>query len=143
MVRRHVRRTHTDDVLAGNELTAELAGDARRDVVLNGEDVGEIAIVALGPQLRAVVRPNQLSADSNPLSHPAHAAFQDRRHAESLCNARNWHVLAFESKRGSARNHLQARDSRQRVDDLLGHSVAEPFLVSRFAQVGEGQHRHR
>ena len=57
--------------------------DPLRDIVLDGKDVGEIAVVAVRPQMRAVSRIDQLRRDAYtrlPARRMEH--FQHRLHAE-------------------------------------------------------------
>src|SRR5207302_6055762 len=48
---------------------------------------------------------------------------------------------AAEAERGGARNHLDARDARNGVQDLLAEALAERALGAPFAQVDEGKDR--
>src|SRR4051812_34836714 len=45
----------------------KLIDDASRDLVLNGEDVVEIAIESLAPELKAIVRIHELDGDTHPI----------------------------------------------------------------------------
>src|SRR5262249_4776867 len=51
--------------------------------------------------------------------------------------------LSLERKGGSAGDHLQAGDLRQRIDDLFGEAVAEVVIVFSRTHVGERQDRNR
>jgi hypothetical protein len=52
--------------------------DCKRDLVLHSEDVRQVTIVAVGPDMVAGFRINELGVDANPLT----AAFQHVTHAE-------------------------------------------------------------
>ena len=52
-------------------------GDTRSDVVLHREDVGQISVVTLGPEMRTGGRIDQLAGDAHALPRPAHAALED------------------------------------------------------------------
>ena len=64
-------------LLAGQEPDLERRDDAADDLVLHREHVGEHPVVALGPQVPAGGRVDQLRRDPDPLAGPAHAALQD------------------------------------------------------------------
>ena len=57
-------------------------GDRGRDLVLDGEDVLEVAVVALGPEVVVGLGIDQLHRDAHPLPDLAHAALDDVLHAE-------------------------------------------------------------
>ena len=113
------------------------------DVVLHREDVLQLAVVGLRPQVRVGRRLNELRGDSNVLAGLAHAAFEDGRHVELLRDRRDVHILALEVERRGAGHHPQAADLRQHVQEFLGKTVGEVFLVLLRAQVRERQHRDR
>ena len=56
--------------------------DAVRDLVLQREDVGQVAVVAVRPQMRAVGGVDELRGDAHPVAGAADRALQHRRHAE-------------------------------------------------------------
>src|SRR6266436_9126387 len=51
--------------------------DTRGDVVLHREDVGQISVVALGPEMGTGGRIDKLAGDAHTLPSPAHAALED------------------------------------------------------------------
>jgi hypothetical protein len=62
-------------------------------------------------------------------SGSADAAFENVRDAECFRDPTDVLFLAAEGERGRARGNLEAGDMCQEVDDLLGQSVAEVFIV--------------
>ena len=46
------------------------------DVVLHLEDIGQIAVVAVSPQMRAVGRVDELRRDTHAIARPPNRAFQ-------------------------------------------------------------------
>src|ERR1700759_173340 len=56
--------------------------DIRRHLVLQIEDVGEVAIIAVGPDVNASLSMNELAGDAHPATCLAHAAFQHVAHAK-------------------------------------------------------------
>src|SRR5947208_16192706 len=64
----------------------ESGSDFLREIGLNGEYVGQIAVVIFRPNVLVVVGIDQLDVDTYPIADAANAAFQQSRHAESLTN---------------------------------------------------------
>ena len=128
---------------AATEPASQLVNDRRGDVVLHGEHIGELTVIAIRPQLTAVTGADQLRRDPDPVPRPAHAALENRVHSEGVGNPADRHVLPFEGKRRRPRDDFQSRHPRQRVDDLLRQAVAEILLLAIRAQVRKWQHRDR
>ena len=59
-------------------------GNFLREVGLNREDVGQIAIVIFRPNVLVVIRIDQLHVHSDAITNPPHTAFQQRRNASAL-----------------------------------------------------------
>ncbi len=57
-------------------------GDLAGQVVLDGEDVGEVAVVAVAPDLDAGFRLDQFGAEAHAAAGLADAAVEDVAHAE-------------------------------------------------------------
>ena len=120
----------------------QLPDHVGRDLVLDGEDVVELAVVGLRPQLGAGRRIDQLHGDPHRVAGPAHRAFQYVRHVQGAGDVGDRHVLALERERGGTRRHLQLRNLRQQVQQVLGDAVGEIVLVLVGTHVDEGQHRN-
>ena len=99
------------------------------DLVLNGEDVGEIAVVAVGPEVTAVFALDELRGDAHARAGLADAAFQDESDPEILAHPLHVHRPALVDKRRIARDDEQAGDLRQVGDDVLGDAIAEIILA--------------
>ena len=67
--------------------------DGARDLVLDGEDVLELPVVGLGPELVAVLDVHELGRDADAVPDLAHAALEHGRHAELLADLPDVHVL--------------------------------------------------
>ena len=61
-----------------SELQLQGSGDGLGDIVLDGEDVGELAVVAFGPEMIAVLCVDQLRGHADPASRAADAPFENR-----------------------------------------------------------------
>src|SRR3954447_7055593 len=63
-------------LLLGCQLDLEPRYDLSCQLILDGEDVGEIAIVPVGPQMATRGRIDQLGCDADAVAGLAHAAFE-------------------------------------------------------------------
>ena len=72
--------------IAGVEIERERGDDLRRHVVLHGEDVGQVAVEPLGPEVAAGRRVDELGGDPDPIARLAHAALEHIAHAEALAD---------------------------------------------------------
>jgi hypothetical protein len=81
------------------EPATKLIDDRRRDIVLHGEDVGQLAIVTLGPQVKAVRHVDELCRDPNPVPGPSDAAFENGVDGEGFRDPADWQLLSFERER--------------------------------------------
>lgn len=78
------------------------------DFILNGKNVGQVTVVAVSPDMAAVVRVDELSCDANALSRLAHTAFEHVSHPEFPADLIDLHRLALIGERGVARDDEQA-----------------------------------
>ncbi len=126
--------------LLGQQLDLQLVDDAARDLALDGKDVGELTVVAVGPEVTAVLAVDELGGDAHARAGLADAAFQDEFDPEILAHLVHLHRLALVGKRRIARDNEQAGDFRQVGDDVLGDPIAKIFLLGVAAHVCEWQH---
>src|SRR5262249_24180186 len=80
-------------------------GTAPRDHVLGGKDMGQFAIVAICPQVRAGRGLDELGGDADAISGPPHAAFEHVAHTELATHFAYVHSRSLISKGGAARDH--------------------------------------
>ena len=113
------------------------------DLVLDREDVVEVAVEAFSPQVAAVLAVDQLGVDAHAIAGLAHASLQDRAHAEVLAHLRDVGRLALVGEGGVAGDDEQARNLGQIGDDVLGDAVGEILLLGIARHVVEGQHCDR
>ena len=73
--------------------------DLAYDLVLQGEDVRQVAVEPLGPELPVPRRVGELNADSDPARDAAHAALDDIADAEFLRDRLGIGGPCFESER--------------------------------------------
>src|SRR5438132_179278 len=63
--------------LCDRELPLERAGNARRNLVLHGEQIADVAVEALGPEMRAGLGVDQLDVDPDLMAGSLNTAFQN------------------------------------------------------------------
>src|SRR5438034_259606 len=124
-------------LLFGEELQLERGHDRLRNLVLQREDVIEVAVVALGPDVPAGRAVDQLRRDPYPATGLARAALQNVVDLELARDLRNVDVLALEHERRVARGDPQRGHLGEIRDDVLGDAVREVFLFRIAAHVGE------
>ena len=129
--------------LRRHDARRDRAGDLVGHLVLDGEDVLEAAIVALGPDVMPIGCVDELRGDANAVPGFAHAAFEHVAHAKFAADLAHVDRLALVGERRVARDDEQPARSRQRRDDILGDAVGEILLLRIAAHVLEGQHRDR
>ena len=76
----------------------ERRNDRRGDLVLDLEDLGSAAIVALGPEMRAARRLDKLGGDANTVAGAPNAALQNIRNAKLPVRSRSGYGLAAKRK---------------------------------------------
>ena len=118
-------------------------GDRLGDLLLDGEDVVQLAVERAGPELEAGAAVHQPRRDPQPVLGLAHAPLEQRADAQPPRDLAAVDRRAAEAERGAARGDAQPGDAPERGDDLLGHAVAEVLLVARLAEVLERQHGER
>ena len=107
----------------------ELLDHVGGDLVLDREDVVELAVVGLRPKVRVGAGLDQLRRDPHRVARLAHRAFEHVRHVQRPRDLRNRNLLALERERRRARRHLQLRNLRQQVQQLLRDAVGEVLLA--------------
>ena len=125
------------------EGSAKLLHHGLRNVVLHRKDVVQRPVVALRPQVEAVLDLHQLDRDAEPLAGLADAALEHRRDPQRAPDFGDRGAFAFERKCRGARRDAQPADLAEDVQELLGQAVGEVLVVLVAAQVGEGEHRDR
>ncbi len=115
------------------------AHDLLQHLVLQAEDVVELAVVALGPKVAAGGRVDQLRVDAHLLAGLAHAALQHVSDTERLADLADIDLAPLVAGRRGSRNDRQAGNLGQVGDQVLGHAVREILLLGVAAHVDEGQ----
>ena len=100
-------------ISACSQLRRDRADDACRHLVLQLEDVLERAVEAIGPEMCAGRRVDELAGDAHPVAGLAHAAFEHVAHAELAADLLHVDGAALVGEARIARDHEQPADARQ------------------------------
>src|SRR6266404_4549930 len=141
----NIFRRHLPDrlLLLRQQLHLELFHNGVGDFVLNSEDVGQVAIKTLGPDMTAVLAANELSSYPHARSGFPHASLQDKSNAKLLTDLLHFYGLVFVGKGGVARDNEQAGDLGQVSDDVLRDAIAKILLLRVAAHVVKRQNGNR
>src|SRR5438552_914147 len=116
-----------------------------RPVALKVENVLNVAVVILRPEMITVAHIDELCGHTQLVAYFAHASFQHRPHVQLIADFTKdvLFVLALECKTGCSSRHAQSRHLGQHIDQFLGHPVTQILVVFVRAHVHERQHRDR
>ena len=129
--------------MAGQELHLQRFDDRASDLVLHGEDAGQLALVGLRPQVVPARHVDDLCRDADAVPLLAYASFQHGSDVELASDVGELHALALEEEGRGASRHVQPLDVGEGVQDFLRDAVREVLLILLRAQVGERKHRDR
>ena len=107
------------------------------DLVLDGKNIGKIAIESVRPNVRAVCGVDELARNADARGGFAHTAFEDEIGAQLSADALHFHGLTFVGERRVTCDDRQRRNLREIGDDVFGDAVAEIFLLRIAAHVRE------
>ena len=110
------------------DLNLDLFGNCARDLTLQLQDVGQVALVFTRPQMRIRRHVNQLHADAHAIAGAQHRPFDDRVHVQRLRNLRKRAGATFEPHHRRARDDAQRADTGKVADERFCHAVGEVFL---------------
>ena len=113
-----------------------------RNLVLYIKDIGQISVIAFGPDGVLLLRIDQLDRNADALTHLAHAAFKDVFDSKPLCDLGSPDHLVAKAEAGVAGNHAQLVKARQPVDDVFGDTVCEIPKRRVIRHGDEGQNRN-
>src|SRR5262249_28301439 len=119
------------------------AGDIGGDPILQIENVVERTVKAIGPDVCAGRRVDQLPGDAHPAAGFAHATFEHVAHAQFLRYLFYVDGAALVGERGIAGDDKEPRQPRDCRRDLLDHAIDEVLLLGIAGQVLKRQDRER
>ena len=125
------------------EFGLDRAGDRPDDLVLQFEQVGQVAVVPLGHDVVVGVGADQLRGDPHPMPRFAYAALEHVAGAQLLADLLDVDSLALVGEGRVAGDHREGAPAGEQRDDVLGDAVGEEFLLGIVAEIGERQYRDR
>jgi len=135
------RRALDGALLAWRELRLELICDGFCYLALNSEDVGQIAIVSLRPEMRIGACIDQLRIHSHAIANTLNTSFHDMRNAKLISDLAQ---ITFGSglllHNRSAADDLQVRDPGQVGQNFILHAVSKKCVLRVAASVFKRQH---
>src|ERR1017187_4032124 len=118
---------------------ADLAGYRPSHIIFQSEDVAQVALEALSPQMPFLIGVNQLRGDPYSLPRPEYRAFNDRVRAELARNFRNRLPGTFIARSRAAGDHPNLGNLTQIGGQFICHSGGEVFLRRVAREIVEGQ----
>ena len=125
--------------LLGIHLVGQRGDDDLDDLVLNLEDVRQLTVEALGPEVAFGLAVQQLGGDAHAIAGLAHAALQEVAGRQGCGNVLGLDGASLVLERLVARDNLEGPEARQGGDDVLRHAVGEKGLVRVVGEGREGQ----
>ena len=129
--------------LGAPHLRLDRADNLLRHPILEIEQVFDLALEAIRPDMRHRRGIDELRGDANARAHPANAAFEHIAHAELAADLLHVDRAALVGEGRVARDDEQMPVAGQPGDDVLDHPVGEELLLGIRAHVLEGQDRDR
>ena len=145
LIRLHIRGglpSHAQ-LLVSRELRLERGRNAQRDVGLNGEDIGQLPVIRLHPQMLTGVGIDELCHDAHAFAGMSNTPIQYGGRAQSQPNVFQAVLSLLERHHGSTGNHFQRANFREVRDHIFRDPIGEVFVVRVCAEVLKWQHRDR
>ncbi len=117
-------------LLVRQQLHPQRRDDRLRDLVLQRENVVQIAVVALGPDMAGIFPIDQLRGDAHPPRPPAASLLPGWKSTRVALTGDLTDVdgVVLEGEHGIAGHDVKLRDPRQISDDVLRDAGAEVIL---------------
>jgi hypothetical protein len=109
------------------------------DVVLDGEELGEGAVVLLGPDMGSRTGVDQLDGDAYSVPDGSEAALDHVFGSQLPADASDVDGPAFELKSRVASDDLEPRGTSQERDDVFGQTIREQLVLFRLGHARERQ----
>ena len=116
-------------LLTRSELDLERIDDATGDLILDLENVSEVAIVALCPEMCAMGSVDQLRGNAHSVASLANAALDSELDAEFSANVGHTERFALVDEGRSSRDSEETGYFAQIRDDVFSDPVAEIVLL--------------
>src|SRR5262249_32775134 len=114
--------------LAAAQFLPKLIGDFPRDVLLDREYVGNLPVVAIAPDLRAIARAHQLGLYNETIALLRDPAGHNGVDVELLSQGLWLDILPLVAECRRAGHYFKGLNLGQAVDDAFGHAVGEVIV---------------
>src|SRR5262249_8937279 len=111
------------------------------NLVLYRENVSEVAVVALGPDMLDALGLDQLRSNPDAIARLAQTAFEHIAHTQFASDLLHVYGAALVGEAGIASDDEQRWVSRQRGDNVLGDPIRKELLLGVTAHIDERQDR--
>ena len=122
---------------------AQCLRDTARNFFLDGENILQLPVVALGPDGMPSGGFDKLRRNPHAVSRAADGAFEDVGGAELLAHLLRRDRLVAKREHLRARENFQLRDFRKLGDDVFRNPIAEVFVFFRATLIFEIENRDR
>jgi hypothetical protein len=116
-------------------------GDPLGDITLDREDIGQVAVVGLGPQMDVRARFYQLGRDAHLSASAPDTSFKNIGNPQLLSDLtkipmRTGHI----TRDARPRDHLKLGEFGERGENVFLHPLGEKSILLVGAEIREGQH---
>ena len=137
------RLAHRPLLLGGSDGRRDSDGRGLSDFILHNENIGEITVIALGPDMIAGLGLNKLCGHPDAVAGFTETAFEHVADAEFTPDLFHIDRTPLEGKGRIPGDHKKRGVAGQRRDDVLSDPIGEELLLGVAAHVLEWQDRDR
>ena len=111
------------------ELRLERGRDLQRHVTLDREDVGQLAVVRVRPEMPVRLGVDELRHDPDSAPRAPHASLEQRRRVQDRADLAQALLAPLEPHHRAARDHLERADLGELRDHVLGDPIGEELVL--------------
>ncbi len=124
-----------------SEFRFQSGRDLLGDITLDGEDIPQVAVVGLGPQMRVRAHFYQLGRNPHLAASTPHASFENISNPQLLSDLAQIPMRTSNVTRDArARDDLEISDFAERGQNVILHSFCEICVLLVVTQIREWQH---
>src|SRR5438034_3080578 len=117
------RRFKETALLALGERETQRFNDTAGNFILDREDVFDLSVEPLRPQVITVPRVDELHGDADPVASLSNAAFKKRLHTQSSSNLARIDACSTKCEAGCSSRDVECPDFGKRIQNLLCNTV--------------------
>src|SRR5437870_3704529 len=130
-------------LLALGERETQRVNHTAGNFILDREDVFDLSVEPLRPQVVTIPRVDELNADADPAAGLPDAALKKRLHTKSSPNLARIDACSTKCEAGCSGGDVERADFGKRIQNFLCYAVAEVLLIAFGAEIGKRQHAKR